>query len=592
VSDYANQWTYKLPAATGGVASPAKGVHNGVDHGLALAGGQYFAATNTTPPGGGVYAFDPATLQLQTRPLAAPGYLNGVAGDPRTGDVYVTMSNAIMNATASPPTRFDQPSPGTSPGYDGLVWTADGSTLYAADFTNDALLGFDRGGAQSLRVDIGHQPDGIAVANPNTSVAGIDVSNNVFVVTTDGLIIRVDVNNGNAVSTVASGGGRGDFATVGPDNCLYATQPDRVEKLSPCFFQPVGKQSHLLAVTLQGSGGGTVTSDNPADLSCPSGQCSHWFPVGTTVKLTAGSRADSDFAGWGGDCAPAATAPVCQVVVPPNRDLAVSSTFALKASYQLGVGILSDNGGRGSVTDASGAIDCPRATCAATFRSGTVVTLTATPDAQSGSSFGSWTAPQCSILPTCTVTVAQSTTVQAIFGIPRVGAGPPNSPPVGNPGSPAAVTQTPTPPGASAGGLPNTSAAGSAAPSPGLSASPAAAGTPGLASAPIGGASPVAVVPVPGASAGAHVAGVPPPPPGAAPFGLAAPGPSPAALPRPADAPSAEAAREQGHAMVRPSEEVPVSGVLASGAALGLLCWIPLRGSRLAGARARRRIAF
>jgi uncharacterized repeat protein (TIGR01451 family) len=36
---------------------------------------------------------------------------------------------------------------------------------------------------------------------------------------------------------VASGGTRGDFATVGPDGCFYVTQTDRVVKLAPCFFQ-------------------------------------------------------------------------------------------------------------------------------------------------------------------------------------------------------------------------------------------------------------------------------------------------------------------------------------------------------------------
>ncbi|HMC03903.1 MAG TPA: DUF11 domain-containing protein, partial [Actinomycetota bacterium] len=53
----------------------------------------------------------------------------------------------------------------------------------------------------------------------------------------DGTIVRVDTNNGNAVSVVASGGTRGDFATVGPDGCFYVTQTDQVVKLAPCFFQ-------------------------------------------------------------------------------------------------------------------------------------------------------------------------------------------------------------------------------------------------------------------------------------------------------------------------------------------------------------------
>lgn len=65
----------------------------------------------------------------------------------------------------------------------------------------------------------------------------IDVSNNVFVNCNDGVLLQIDVNHANAVSVVASGGSRGDFATVGPDNCLYVTQTDRIEKMTPCFFQ-------------------------------------------------------------------------------------------------------------------------------------------------------------------------------------------------------------------------------------------------------------------------------------------------------------------------------------------------------------------
>src|SRR5207245_10055180 len=41
----------------------------------------------------------------------------------------------------------------------------------------------------------------------------------------------------NAVSVVASGGSRGDFASVGTDGCFYVTQTDKVVKLAPCFFQ-------------------------------------------------------------------------------------------------------------------------------------------------------------------------------------------------------------------------------------------------------------------------------------------------------------------------------------------------------------------
>ena len=87
-----------------------------------------------------------------------------------------------------------------------------------------------------LDVDTGHPIGGIAVAPNNAMAGGTDVSNNIFVNSDDGTLLRVDVNNGNAVSVVASGGTGGDFLTLGPDGCLYATQADRIEKMSPCFF--------------------------------------------------------------------------------------------------------------------------------------------------------------------------------------------------------------------------------------------------------------------------------------------------------------------------------------------------------------------
>jgi len=126
-----------------------------------------------------------------------------------------------------------------------------------------------------FNVDTGHPVDGIAVALPNTMLSGTNVSNNVFVNDNDGTLVRIDVNNGNAVSVVASGGSRGDFATVGPDNCLYVTQSDRVEKMSPCFFQvaaiscpPSGSVNARWHYSANGSAGSWSTTGS---TSCKNG---------------------------------------------------------------------------------------------------------------------------------------------------------------------------------------------------------------------------------------------------------------------------------------------------------------------------------
>src|SRR5205807_442820 len=49
----------------------------------------------------------------------------------------------------------------------------------------------------------------------------------------DGIITKVDTSTPVATLTdIYTGGSRGDFATVGPDGCLYATQTDRILRVT------------------------------------------------------------------------------------------------------------------------------------------------------------------------------------------------------------------------------------------------------------------------------------------------------------------------------------------------------------------------
>jgi len=81
---------------------------------------------------------------------------------------------------------------------------------------------------------------------------------------------------------------------------------------------------HTLSVTKDGSGGGTVTSD-PARINC-GGTCSAGFDEGSTVTLTAAPDADSDFAGWSGNCSGADAA----TTVTMDADKTCTATFNLK----------------------------------------------------------------------------------------------------------------------------------------------------------------------------------------------------------------------------------------------------------------------
>jgi hypothetical protein len=75
-----------------------------------------------------------------------------------------------------------------------------------------------------------------------------------------------------------------------------------------------------LAVTK--SGNGNVSSADKF-ISCGS-KCSANYDLNATVTLTAAPASGSVFAGWGGACAPAGTAPVCTVTMSGAQDVTAS----------------------------------------------------------------------------------------------------------------------------------------------------------------------------------------------------------------------------------------------------------------------------
>jgi hypothetical protein len=243
--------TYRFTAAGGSASTPDAQVANGLFEGLTLKGGVYYGNGFSA-----MYKFDPTTLS--TIPVVNLPFLPaGLAGQPGTTNIWSGDLNIggvgglflVSNPNSASPSVTELTNGAC---FDGIAFTADGTKFYAAicgstlvfvlDLTTSAFSLVDTShpvmACQAQDTDCADQGvDGIAVALNNTTLSGIDVSNNVFVNDHDGTLVRIDVNNGNAVSVVASGGSRGDFTTVGPDNCLYVTQSDRVEKMSPCFFQ-------------------------------------------------------------------------------------------------------------------------------------------------------------------------------------------------------------------------------------------------------------------------------------------------------------------------------------------------------------------
>jgi hypothetical protein len=136
------------------------------------------------------------------------------------------------------------------------------------------------------------------------------------------------------------GSGDGQFNTprgvaVDASGNIYVSdyQNARLEKFSSAAPPP----NPTLTVSLSGTGGGSVTG---AGISCP-GACSHSYPVGTNVTLTATPGSGSTFAGWSGACTGTGA---CTVKMTANQS--VTATFS--ASGGSGSGSAGGSGGGGT----------------------------------------------------------------------------------------------------------------------------------------------------------------------------------------------------------------------------------------------------
>src|SRR6185295_6872512 len=115
---------------------------------------------------------------------------------------------------------------------------------------------------------------------------------------------------------------------------------------------------------------GTVTS-NPSGISCGA-TCQASFNSGTLVTLTATPGAGYSFTGWTGACSGTGS---CSVTL--NSAQSVGANFAQNL---FNVSVSKAGSGTGTVTSSPAGISCG-ATCSASFTSGTLVTLTASPGA-------------------------------------------------------------------------------------------------------------------------------------------------------------------------------------------------------------------
>ena len=160
--------------------------------------------------------------------------------------------------------------------------------------------------------------------------------------------------------------------------------------------------SYTLSTAKGGNGSGTVTSAQ-AGIDCGA-TCSHDYPNGTVVTLTATPAAGSAFAGWsGGGCTGTAN---CISTI--GSSTSVTATFSLVPET---LTVSKKGDGAGNVTSSPAGISCG-SSCRHAFDYGTSVTLIVRP--ARGSSFGGWSGG-CSGKASCVITLDAAHSAKASF---------------------------------------------------------------------------------------------------------------------------------------------------------------------------------
>jgi hypothetical protein len=149
---------------------------------------------------------------------------SGIVANPQNGHLFVDDGfNSIFDV--DPQARTSKMFVQSSYDY-GLAISPDGKTLYAADFVDNHVFGYDTSSGRSVfdSGPIAGGPSGLAIGTGR-------FGGHLYVSTTDGSLLDIDLSS-RTQAMLATGGQRGDFLTFDPnDDSLMVTQTDRIVRI-------------------------------------------------------------------------------------------------------------------------------------------------------------------------------------------------------------------------------------------------------------------------------------------------------------------------------------------------------------------------